>query len=236
MGSREGESGQGAADGGRVNFVVINAEQRSPEWFQARAGKLTGSKAALVTDFLKSGKESADRRDYRLQLVCERLTGKPQEDGDGFVNAAMQRGIDMEPMAFAAYEALTGDMAARTGFLAHVTHQAGCSLDGHVNNFAGIVEIKCPKSATHLSYWRGKGTAPEDHLPQIIHNLWISGAEWCDFLSFDDRFPASMQTFLVRVKRSDVDLAAYEAAALTFLAEVDTEVNAIRTATKGWAA
>lgn len=219
-----------------MNFTVIDAEQRSAEWFAARAGKLTGSKASLVTDFLKSGKESAARRDYRLQLVCERLTGRPQEDGEGFVNAAMQRGIELEPKAFAAYEALTGSVAVRTGFLAHTTLAAGCSLDGHVDNFAGIVEIKCPKSATHMGYWRGPGTAPEDHIPQIIHNLWISGAEWCDFLSYDDRFPEEMQTFLVRVKRTDVDLAGYEKAALAFLADVQTEVDAIRTMTKGVAA
>lgn len=216
-----------------MNFTIIDAEQRSPEWFAARAGKLTGSKAACVTDFLKSGKESAARRDYRMQLVCERLTGRPHEDGDGFVNAAMQRGIELEPKAFAAYEALTGAVAVRTGFLSHNTHAVGCSLDGHVDGFTGIVEIKCPKSFTHLSYWRGSGTAPEDHLPQITHNLWVTGAAWCDFLSFDDRFDAQMQTFLVRVKREDVDIAAYEAAALTFLAEVETEVNAIRTTTKG---
>lgn len=215
-----------------MSFTVHTAEQRTPEWFQARAGRLTGSKAACVTDFLKSGKESAARRDYRLQLVCERLTGKPQEDGDGYVNAAMQRGIELEPKAFAAYEALTGSIAERAGFLVHDTHLAGCSLDGHIDNFAGLLEIKCPKSATHLSYWRGPGTVPEDHLPQILHNLWITGAEWCDFLSFDDRFPERYQTFLVRVNRSEVDIAGYEAAALKFLAEVDTEVSAL----KGWKA
>ena len=213
-------------------FTVIDAEQRSPEWFSARAGRLTGSRAACVTDFLKSGKESADRRDYRLQLVCERLTGQPQDDGSGFVSAAMQRGTDLEPKAFAAYEALTGSLAVRTGFLAHTTYMAGCSLDGHVDDFAGIVEIKCPKSATHLKYWRGKSEAPADYLPQITHNLWSTGAAWCDFLSFDDRFPPEYQTFLVRVKREDVDLAGYEKAALAFLAEVETEVSSL----KGWAA
>lgn len=211
-----------------MNFLIIDAEQRSPEWFQARAGRLTGSKACCVTDFLKSGKESAARRDYRLQLVCERLTGKPQEDGDGFVNAAMQRGIELEPAAFAAYEALTGALAVRTGFLAHTSLMAGCSLDGHVDGFQGIVEIKCPKSATHLGYWRGRGQCPEDHLPQITHNLWITGAAWCDFLSYDDRFPRDLQTFLVRVTREDVDIAGYEAAALTFLAEVDAEVAELK--------
>jgi len=87
---------------------------------------------------IKSG-EAAARRDYRMQLVCERLTGQLQEDG--FINAAMQRGIDLEPAAFAAYESLTGDMAQRSGFLSHNVHQAGCSLDGHVGDFEGIVEI-----------------------------------------------------------------------------------------------
>ena len=216
-----------------MNFTIIDAEQRSPEWFAARAGLLTGSRACDVLATIKSG-EAAARRDYRMQLITERLTGQPQEDG--FVNAAMQRGIDLEPKAFAAYEALTGSVAVRTGFLRHNSLMAGCSLDGHVDGFTGIVEIKCLKSATHLKYWRGKSEAPADYLPQITHNLWITGAAWCDFLSFDDRFPEDMQTFLVRVKREDVDIAAYEAKALAFLAEVETEVNAIKTMTKGVAA
>jgi len=233
MGSTEGQSREGAAGGDGVNFKQVDAEQRSELWFAARAGRLTGSRASDMLATIKSG-EAAARRDYRLQLVCERLTGQPQEEG--FVNAAMQRGIELEPAAFAAYEALTGNVAVRSGFLAHTTHLAGCSLDGHVDNFAGIVEIKCPKSSTHLGYWRGKGEVPASHLAQVTHNLWITGAQWCDFLSFDDRFPADLQTFLVRVKREDVDIAAYETAALKFLAEVDTEVNALKTCSKGAAA
>jgi predicted phage-related endonuclease len=208
-----------------VTFTIIDAEQRSEQWFKARAGRITGSKASCVTDFLKSGKESADRRDYRMQLVCERLTGLPQEDGSGYVSPAMQRGIELEPAAFAAYESLTGTMAHKSGFLSHNTLHVGCSLDGHIDGFKGLLEIKCPKTATHLSYWRGPGSAPAEHLPQITHNLWVTGAEWCDFLSFDDRLPEGMQTFLVRVDRKDVDIAAYEAAALQFLAEVEADVK-----------
>jgi putative phage-type endonuclease len=209
-----------------VNFTVITAEQRSPEWFAARAGRLTGSVAADMLATIKSG-EAAARRDLRMRLVCERLTGQPQEDT--FVNAAMQRGIDMEPMAFSAYEAQTGLVAVRSGFLSHALHMAGCSLDGHVGNFEGIVELKCPKSSTHLKYLR-EGGIPKDYLPQILHNLWISGAQWCDFLSFDDRFPADMQVFYVRVERDDKAIAEYEAKALAFLGEVETEVNSL----KGW--
>lgn len=206
---------------------VIEAEQRSPEWFAARLGRLTGSRAADMLATIKSG-EAAARRDLRVQLVCERLTQTLQEEA--FVNAAMQRGIEMEPAAFAAYEALTGLVAQRTGFLAHNNLAIGCSLDGHVGDFEGLLECKCPKSATHLGYLRSTGV-PSAYLPQITHNLWVTGASWCDFLSFDDRFPGSARTFLVRVHCGDVDIAAYAAKALAFLAEVDAEVAAVRTLT-----
>lgn len=205
-------------------FIALDCEQRTPEWYAARVGKLTGSRASDMLATIKTG-EAAARRDLRLQLVCERLTGVSQEEP--FINAAMQRGIDSEPLAFAAYEALTGQVVRRSGFLTLPTTMAGCSLDGHVDDYAGILEVKCPKSATHLRYLRG-GVVPPDYKPQILHNLWITGAAWCDFLSFDDRFPAPLQTFLVRVPRVDIEVLAYEKTALKFLAEVDAEVDAVR--------
>lgn len=205
-------------------FTVITADQRSPEWFQARLGRLTGSRAADMLATVQKG-EAAARRDLRTQLVCERLTASLQEDV--FINAAMQRGIDCEPQAFAAYEALTGNVAERTGFLSHNTLQVGCSLDGHIGAFAGILEAKCPKSATHLSYLRS-GKVPTAYLPQIVHNLWVSGAAWADFLSFDDRFPPPLQTFLVRVERDEKEIASYALAAALFLSEVQAEVDLVK--------
>ena len=205
-------------------FTEISAPQRSPEWFAARLGRLTGSRAGDMLATIKTG-EAAARRDYRLQLVCERLTGQGQEDG--FVSEAMQRGIDLEPAAFRAYEAETGLMPRTSGFLAHQTLLAGCSLDGHVGDFEGILELKCPKSATHLRYLRSGVPAPE-HLAQITHNLWLTGAAWCDFLSYDDRFPPALQVFLVRVARTDVDLAAYHEKVVRFLDEVAAEVETVK--------
>lgn len=206
-------------------FTIIHTEQRSEDWFLARLGRLTGSRAADMLSTIKSG-EAAARRDLRTQLVVERLTQTLQEES--FVNAAMQRGMDLEPAAFAAYEARTGLVAQRTGFLAHTTLAIGCSLDGHVGDFEGITEFKCPKSATHLRYLRSN-EVPADYLPQITHNLWVSDAQWCDFLSFDDRFPVTLQTFLVRVERDDKAIAAYRDKALAFLQEVDRDVQAVRT-------
>lgn len=204
-----------------MKFQVIDHPQRSPEWFKARAGRLTGSRASDMLAKIKSG-EAAARRDYRLQLATERLTGQPQENG--FVNAEMQHGIDCEPFAFAAYEAATGEMVRRTGFICSDEHMVGCSLDGDINDFAGIIELKCPKSTTHVGYLKG-GVMPSAYLPQVTHNLWVTGAEWCDFASFDDRLPKELQLFRVRVYAKDCDIPGYAAEAAKFLAEVEAELS-----------
>lgn len=205
-------------------FTVIDAEQRSPAWFAARLGRLTGSRASDVLATIKSG-EAAARRDLRMQLVCEILTGQSQEDA--YINQAMQRGIDCEPMAFRAYEGKVGELVERTGFIAHDEHRIGCSLDGHVGDFEGLIECKCPKSATHFRYLRDGGV-PKEHVPQMLHNLWVTGAQWCDFVSWDDRFPPNLSLFVVRYQPIEAEIQTYANKALVFLQEVELEVASVR--------
>jgi predicted phage-related endonuclease len=207
-----------------VNFTVIEAEQRTPEWYAARAGRLTGSRACDMLAKIKTG-EAAARRDYRVQLSIERLTGTTLDEG-GFISKEMQHGIDTEPQALAAYEADTGLLVRKTGFLAHNEFMAGCSLDGDIQNFTGILELKCPKPATHVGYLKSR-VIPTDYLAQITHNLWVSGAQWADYVSFDPRLPEGLQYLRIRVTRESVDIPAYEAAALKFLAEVTADVEAL---------
>lgn len=203
---------------------IINVEQRTPEWFAARLGRATGSRAKDIIASIRTG-EAAARRDYRFDLVTERLTG--HRDEDGFVSKDMQRGTDLEPEAFAAYEALTGTLVRRTGFVVSDECMAGCSLDGDVDDMTGIVEIKCPKSATHFGYFK-IGEVPANHLAQIIHNLWVSGAQWCDFVSYDDRFPEGLQLVVIRYKRVESVIADYAAKVREFLAEVDRDEQIAR--------
>ena len=209
------------------NFTIITAEQRSEAWYQARLGRLTGSVAGAMLSKIKSG-ESAGRRNLRLQLVLERLTGKSQ-DSD-FVSAAMQEGIDREALAFAAYESLTGDVAHRTGFLAHTVHMAGCSLDGHMGDFHKLMSIKCRQPAAHLDFLRS-GTIPADALAQMRHELWLTEALEHDYFSWNPDFPVELQSRVVTITRKDADIPGYEAEALKFLAEVQTECGAVRTLT-----
>ena len=211
-----------------MTFTVLDVPQRSEAWHTARLGRLTGSRAADMLATLKGGGEAAGRRNLRVQLVLDRLTGVSQENG--FVSAAMQAGIDREPEALAQYEALTGQLVTPTGFLEAKGLLAGCSLDGHVGDFEGIIEIKCPLAATHLETLK-TGLVPGEYLKQITHNLWVTGAQWCDWLSYHPAFPEPLQSKLVRVVRDEAAILAYDRAARAFLAEVQTELDAIRTMT-----
>jgi hypothetical protein len=180
-----------------------------------------------MLDFTKAGKESYKRRDLRFKLMTERLTGQPTPSD--YVNEAMQRGIDKEDDARSTYEAQTGALVDAVGFLEHDNLPAGCSPDGLVGD--GLLELKCPKSATHARYLRTDALV-DDYRAQLTHALWISGAPWIDIASFDDRFPADLAFVVVRLLAKDCDLRAHELAVRAFLAEVDDDVLAVR----GWRA
>ena len=203
---------------------IHTTEQGTDEWKALRLGRVTGSRAKDVLASIKSG-EAAARRDYRIELVTERLTGQPLDDG--FVSKDMQRGTDLEPEAFAAYEAETGVLVRRTGFIEVDNLMVGCSLDGDVDNLTGLIEIKCPKMATHYRYLSNQN-APAEHRAQMLHNVWVTGAAWCEFVSYDPRFPEGLRLVIRRVTFTAEDIAAYSDAVTAFLAEVDRDELAAR--------
>lgn len=207
-----------------MKFTICNAPQRSEAWFKDRLGLATGSRAGDVLAKIKSG-EAAARRDYRAQLVAERLTGKSQEDG--YTNIDIERGIQLEAAARMAYEAHTGLLAEETGFLRSTSLEAGCSLDGAINAFEGILEVKCPRTATHINYLRD-GKVPAKYLPQITHNVLISGAQWADFVSYCPALPENLSLFVVRTHAQDLGLADYEGELRQFLKEVSDETASLK--------
>jgi len=215
-------------------FTILDIDQRSPEWVTARLGRLTSSTANDILAKGRGNEESTMRRNLRIRLALERVTGKSGEKD--FTRFAMQQGIEREPEAFAAYEAISGRLLVRTGFLRGHELMVGCSLDGHSErkdfSIEGVTEIKCPLAATHWEYLR-TSKVPLDYLRQITHQLWISGAEWCDWMSYNPDFPERLQAKLVRVLRAEVDLELYDREARRFLAEVENEELAIRTMAEG---
>lgn len=203
----------------RTDFIVSPHPQGTDEWLAARAGRATGSRAKDILAKIKTG-EAAARRNYRVQLATERLTGKPQESG--FVSKEMQWGTDQEPFARMAYESATGNLVTEMGFIYLPDLMAGCSVDGLIEEGArtGVFEAKCPISATHVEYLVA-GKLPSEYKPQVLHNVYVTGADFADFVSYDPRMPEKLKLFKVRWERNEAEIREYEAELLDFLSGVD---------------
>ena len=206
---------------------IINCEQGTPEWKAARVGRVTASR---ITDILasgKGGKESVSRRDYRMELACEILTGEPQ--GEIFSNAAIRWGSDQEPFGRAAFEVETGFTVDQVGMVIHpMDNRCAASPDGLVGwdgetEPGGLVEIKCPKTATHIGYIEA-GVVPADYQPQMLWQMACTGAQWVDFVSFDPRLGGkaeNLQLYICRFGRDEARIAEVEREVARFLEEVD---------------
>ncbi len=204
-------------------MILETATQRDDDWYAARCGKATASKFKDVLARLKNGSPGAERQRYLTELVVERLTGQPVPS---YENAAMRWGTEQESMARTAYEQRTGVAVEETGFVAHDTLMAGCSPDGLVD-WDGLIEIKCPyNSAVHISTLLAG--MPADHTAQVQGQMWITGRQWCDFVSFDPRMPAELQLHVQRINRDPAFIADLERQVTEFLAEVGAQVEALR--------
>lgn len=197
--------------------------QGTPEWFAARAGKVTASRVADVIAKTKTG-YSASRANYLAELLCERLTGVCEP---GFTNAAMQWGKDQEPFARQAYEFRKAVEVYEVGFIDHpeIT-MSGASPDGYVGD-DGLVEIKCPNTATHLETLLNGGVAGK-YVTQIQWQLACTGRAWCDFVSFDPRLPAELQLHVERVPRDASLILDLEGEVGGFIRELDAKVAQLR--------
>lgn len=198
-------------------------KQGTPEWFSARLGRVTASRIADIIAKTKSG-PSASRQAYAVQLALERITGQREE---GFTSAAMQRGTELEAEARAAYEAERGELVREVGFIDHPSiEMSGASPDGMVGG-DGLLEIKCPDSKQHLEYLRLQ-TVPAKYKPQVQWQMACTARAWCDFASYDPRFPDGLQLHIVRVPRDAEYIAELETEVAAFLAEVDQIVSEIQ--------
>ncbi len=199
----------------------------NPEWLAARAGRVTASKITDVMAKIKTG-EAAARADYRAQLVAERLTGIPQ--GSTFINDEMRWGTEQEPFGRAEYEMRQGVLVAQVGLIIHPRIlMAAASPDGLVGP-DGMLEIKCPKTATHLQTLLSKEVPAKYAQNQIQWQMACAEREWCDFASFDPRLPAHLQLFVKRVYRDEARIKEIEAEVERFLEEVAQQVEKLEAA------
>tara|TARA_R110000868_G_scaffold176318_1_gene413832 strand:- start:1415 stop:2032 length:618 start_codon:yes stop_codon:yes gene_type:complete len=203
-------------------------DQRSPEWYAARLGKVTASRVADIVARTKTG-YSTSRMNYMAELICERLTGV---QGASYASAAMQWGTETEPMARAAYEGTVGALVIETGFVPHnAIPMAGASPDGLIGD-DGLVEIKCPITATHIETLLGQ-SVPGRYNTQMQWQMACTGRKWCDFVSYDPRMPEGMQIFIKRVDRDNVAIAELEREVVNFINELDSKIIQLKEKTGG---
>ncbi len=186
--------------------------QRTESWISARLGHVTASRIADVVARTRSGPAAA-RANYAADLIAERMTGVPAEL---FVSAPMQWGIDTEPLARAAYSFHADVDVADAGFILHPRiAMSGASPDGLIGH-DGLIEIKCPNTATHIDRLLGTPIA-DKYIVQMQWQLACTGRSWCDFVSFDPRLPESMRLSTIRVQRDPDRIEALEREVIEFL-------------------
>ena len=219
-----------------ADYTIIDAPQRSEEWYRARAGRLTGSNAtAVLTKPKDKSGPSKVRQKEQMELALERITGKPRRDA--YQTQEIKDGIEREPLARAAYQQVTDEVVVTTGFLQHNTLMTGCSLDGHIERngrIIGAVSFKCPAQTTHWETLEKMvlceeqkvpliEAIPEAYLRQIFHEQLILGpdCQWHDYVSFHPDFPEGLQLAIIRVPRDEDVQTYYRIELLKFLSEVD---------------
>lgn len=194
--------------------------QGSDQWKALRLGKVTASRVADVVARTKTG-YGASRANYMAQLIAERLTNTVAES---YTNAAMQHGTETEPEARAAFEFYQGVTVEQIAFVPHPRiDQAGCSPDGLIGD-DGLVEIKCPNTATHLETLLGQAV-PSKYETQMQFQMACTGRKWCDFVSYDPRMPENMRLFIKRLPRDDKRIAELEGEIAAFLLEMAVKLS-----------
>ncbi len=200
--------------------------QGTPEWLQARVGRITASRIKDVCAQGKAGAPSTTREAYMGELIAERLTGL--SSGDSYMNADMQRGTDLEPLARAAYETATRQMVDEVGLVIHPRNEwFGASPDGVAGDH-GLLEIKCPRTHVHISYMLSR-KPPAAYLPQMAWQAYCCERQWVDFVSFDPKMPPELQLFIVRYEPELEYIRQLEQAALKFLDEMRDKMTALKT-------
>ena len=198
-------------------------DQGTPEWFAARAGKVTASRVSDIVTRTKSG-YAASRANYMAELLCERLTGQPTPS---FQSAAMAWGTANEPVARQRFVETFGMPVEEVGFVPHATiANSGASPDGLIQH-DGLIEIKCPQTATMLEIMAG-GNIPTRYMMQMYWQMACTERDWCMFVCFDPRLPEGMQMYHEEVPRDDKSIANLEDEVIKFLDELDHKVNNIK--------
>jgi putative phage-type endonuclease len=178
--------------------------QGSDEWYASRCGKITASCFGKLAGKSRAGEGFTQTAlTYMTQVVAERITGVPQDE---IQSKYLDHGNRYESTARQLYQwhLKVRETLKQVGFVDHpVVPWCGGSPDCLVGD-DGVLEIKCPYNVhRHLANIENDGTDDRDYIWQMQGNLWITGRQWCDFVSFHPFVPESLQFHVVRYARDE---------------------------------
>lgn len=200
--------------------IIESIEQGSSEWLELRLGKVTASKFKDVMTNGRGGKPSATAKSYMIKLVAEILRGEPMPF---FESDAMKWGTETESQARAMYE-LKNDVDVKEVAFVQLNEFVGVSPDGLVGD-DGLLEIKCPNTETQIKRFLEDTGLPSDYEAQVQGQLWVTGREWCDFVSFDPRIDVEASYIQTRVYRDEEYIAKLEEKVSIFVEEMKLMIN-----------
>jgi hypothetical protein len=200
-----------------MTVQIIDCEQRSPKWFEARRGLVTASEFSTVMASGRGGGESKTRRTYMLKLAGEIVSGDPMSS---YESADMIRGREMEAEARNLYQLVNDAELTQVGFI--VNGRRGCSPDSIIGK-AGGLEIKT--AAPHILIdLILKDEFPPEHKAQVQGSLMVAEREWWDLLIYWPKMPP----FTKRAYRDEPYIAEMSKAIDTFNAELDQVVERVK--------
>ncbi len=193
-------------------MIIHAVQQGSKAWLELRSGIPTASEFDRIVT--PKGKLSTSATGYMHALLAERIMGHPRVAA---ISSWMQRGHDLEAQAVSFYEFQRDVETEVIGFLTNDEGTVGASPDRFVDA-NGLMEIKVPNEENHVGYLLGAGV-DQAYKPQVQGQLWISGREWADTLSFHPEMPPA----LVRAVRDEEYIALLSAAVTEFSARLEAE-------------
>lgn len=216
------------APGGEVRHIPTDADwlHEHPEQDPERLGRATASEFNSIITRLRGGGEAAARRNYRIRLTLERVTGKTPTR---FSNDYTDWGHDTEELATVEWMVRNPEQAhllIKCGFIKHDWLMAGASPDRLLGDDATF-EVKCFNSANHYEALT-TGMLPREYVAQVQGQLWITKRKYAIVVMYDPDFPPESQLIVLHVERDEKYIDNLAVDVSNFLDEVDAQENFIR--------
>lgn len=186
-------------------------EQRSPEWYAQRRGRVTGSNVGAIL-----GLNPWRTADDVLRAMVREYHGAPSEfEG----NRATQYGQFHEDGAIAEYTMETGNKVEPCGFFVHPEYEwLGASPDGLIGDDA-VMECKAPYGKRNGGEFKTADEQPH-YLAQMQIEMACSGRQFAHFWQWS---PFATRLEVIRIDHKWLSWAIPELKAFyeRYLAELD---------------